>query len=771
MKAKRLRDEEDEAVEHALSAFPLGDVPPDVLIMIMANMSVPQMIRLCRVSKRFNAACKNGLLWDHIFIERVLAKKKVEWSIKARAPYMAMELFKMWEASKAIMPDNMARLLAFLYVSAGSTTFQKRRNDAIIDVTVFPSTMYPGGFVIFPVVQNDEGELWQVEDDDVHAVGLNPVLDQLNPKETEVGIVITPVSLYQYSYLMMLNGWEPTGINNRHLLLAAEIQQQGKLETKLLGYKTPLPFPVVVVVEGKMKRSRSDAELNAIVEKTWADFPLDRLPSDLVYTLVFRSGLSVLDMHRLCSINQRFRRICEERDIWDKAFIEHFLAMGKPVSDDEFKKYRETYDYEEWAEEAKEMPVGFAHLLARSLKELVEPELVRGDLEAHIEFNEDERMHEFFVMDWGHPDAFSGEAVVKHSSNYPSDLKKTMVAVGATGLGSSKYVPRQKYVLLLYRLLEDGWRPAKGQHLINLECELCGSENATVICGKCKSLAFCSSTCMDTFFSEEANATEHDAVCFKADCKDPAYLAKHLSRLMVDTEDEEAAKRLHDSLLFDAEPTAALINEAHELVRKLSGLKAKRRARSAKRSGSKSRRAARRENKRRSASKRRAMKKAAQKSRSKSRSRSKGKPAQRARSRSKGKKPATRSKSRSKSKGKPAQRARSKSKGKKPATRSKEGRSRSRERGRPLFSSRSRRTDNRSYRGPTFNFGGRGNSTTTTTTPTIPSIPSPSPAPAVIVVPQSQTTTTTPPRPPPPQTDSFSGDERSDSEAETTKVQ
>ena len=583
-----------------------------------------------------------------------------------------------------------------------------------------------------------------------------------------------------------------------------------------------------------MKRARTDAELNAVVEKTWKDFPLEKLPSDVVYTLIFRTGLSVFDMMRLCSINQRFRAICQKREIWDKVFIERFVA-NKTLSEEEFGQYRLAPEFAEWVEESKRMPRAFAHLIARSLKELMDPALSQGSLEAHLAFNEDTLEHEFFIMNWDDLDEYSSEPNIMHSSEYPTSLKTILEAVDAEGVGNYKMVQSQKYVELIYRMLMDGWHPALGQPLINLECELCGADasNSTgLVCSQCNQFAFCSTSCMDEYLeSDSTAAAEHDAYCIKHNHKEPAYLAERLELLIKDdaferTEDELARmEQLHAELVVGdkaaAEEAYAMVsalsktktrtkakkkrggkgrsgsstrrsaarqNKKREASKKRTMRKAarsqsrskskeKKNQRAAQRSGSKSKRAASKENKKRDASKKRTMRKAA---RSQSRSKSAEKKNQRAAQRSgrsKSKEPRSRSRSKSaEKKNQPAEskgsRSRSKSKGKD------KSRGRSRERSGSILSTRSNKTDNRSYKGPTFNFGGRGGAPSLPQAPSMPSVPQapsfggggssapPASAPqtTVVVVPQ----TVPPPTPAPAQKEkdkeADSGDTESDDE-------
>ncbi len=737
-----------------------------------------------------------------------------------------------------------------------------------------------------------------------------------------------------------------------------------------------------------MKRVRSDEELQDLVEGSWKDFPLERLPKDLVFQLVAKSGLTIQEMQRLCSINRRFRSICQNPAIWDHIFIEKVIAVG-PVADTDAARapYVKTEVFTRWIQARRRMPDNVLRLLAflyvgqgingfnktmqgvfdLTLNVVYDGEQLRtmlmrttndfvletlgtewyprtvlrflqqqevGAVEIGGFDEDDENLFEvapgfelplenrewfYYVLleDGWEPDLAAGQtkrdligvnwwssrkipALLEGSAeianvNYkyaapdPASIEGSMKAafIEGTKRGHS-HDDYDDIVMSLRKMPEQEFvRESLEAHLQSelSYCHECAVDidKPTLVCGKCKSLAFCSSACMDNYFASPTAAAEHDAYCIKHDCKKPAYLAKHLG-IMINDEEMGHSKeelltvaRLRDALLFDVEPTAAVVNEAHELIGALkkkraprkkkpnrgrSGSKSRRaaskenkkraaskkrnmrkagraqskskskekrarsrsksqekkNARASQRSGSKSRRAASKENKKRAASKERNMKKAGRaqsKSKSKekraqSKSKSKEKKNARAASRSGSKsrraaskenkkraaskernmRKAARSQSKSKSKEKkkpaaaPAAPARSKSKSKskekKPAaaparskskdkSKSKEkgprGRSRSRrgDRGEstgrtsPLLSTRSKRTDNRSYRGPTFNFGRGGGGGGGASLPSMPSVPTPQApsfgggggggstpttptpaAPTVIVVPQQQ---------------------------------
>lgn len=78
------------------------------------------------------------------------------------------------------------------------------------------------------------------------------------------------------------------------------------------------------------KRSRSDATLLEEYQKVRSLYTdLGRLPGDIIMKILTEAGLSIIEMHRLCSINKHWKRICENNDIWQKAFEKKILGETK----------------------------------------------------------------------------------------------------------------------------------------------------------------------------------------------------------------------------------------------------------------------------------------------------------------------------------------------------------------------------------------------------------------------------------------------------------
>ncbi len=429
----------------------------------------------------------------------------------------------------------------------------------------------------------------------------------------------------------------------------------------------------------KRERDLSDEELQSVADEWLRDFPIEKLPTYLLYQLIFKSGLSVANMHRLCSINRRFHQICRNWQIWDKVFIDKFLARGKNLTDAEREKYLGTDKYKAWRKDSKRMPEQFVHLLAYSIVDSntlsVSLDKQVGASALRITFFPRHDKDTYFATVQTLPD------MRVYRYRFPDDFTACLEKYQCHHLR----IPEASIVQICYDLLQSEWRPRDAALTSFLECDACGSPNIQFTCGKCNNFAFCSHACSDSI------AKEHDALCHKADCKSQYYLSKHLSLELNDetielTEQEASTlQRLHNALKIN--PTETELNEAHALIgarrrrrkkqrsksrgkrrtgmsrstssNKPIGVKAKakkaksprrarspkRQAASAKRANSKTRRSASRENKQRSASKQRAQKSAARKSRS----------AERSKSRS-----ASRSKSAEKKKEKSAQRANSK---------------------------------------------------------------------------------------------------------------
>jgi hypothetical protein len=213
------REREDDGDDAPDAFAPFDTMPKDVLSVVLARLPLRDIMHMYTVNKKFLSTMRNyDSLWDEVFAKRTTS---------------GMEA---WNNSKAKMPLQLPRLLAFLYVQAGSMAFKKRFDNMTIEVTAYPSAQDLRFYALCATYESDDGELGFV--DDMFVYGLGATLSQLDARKLEADVmVIDPEALYFYSYLMIVNKWAPSGINNWNALLSS---RQDFAEREMHGYKLPL---------------------------------------------------------------------------------------------------------------------------------------------------------------------------------------------------------------------------------------------------------------------------------------------------------------------------------------------------------------------------------------------------------------------------------------------------------------------------------------------------------------------------------------------------
>lgn len=267
------------------------------------------------------------------------------------------------------------------------------------------------------------------------------------------------------------------------------------------------------------KRGHTDAELQAIVDEQLEQylFPFERLPSDLVYHMIFKSGLSVADMHRLCNINKRFHAICIDRYIWDKVFIDKFLAKEKNTTDAEREAYLQSEEFKAWKLDSRRMPEAFVHLLAYSLFTIhntadgpdphiffLYKQVGASALRINLIRREDDTLT---VSVLRLPDRADQRKQMLSKEQQPDDFTAIFKKYGKRQYEAIAGIPKADGVFICYQLLQSGWTPHKDVKKSFLECAACRSPNIRFTCKDCKNFAVCSYACSDSV------AAEHDAVC------------------------------------------------------------------------------------------------------------------------------------------------------------------------------------------------------------------------------------------------------------------
>lgn len=107
MKRARSDDELRATARQLLtSAGSFDALPPDVVLQILmsSGLSVPEMRRMCNISKAFSRLCTERRFWDRLFAKLFVPEGQ---------PYYNHWAFLKWKRDAKNMPDEYARLMAF----------------------------------------------------------------------------------------------------------------------------------------------------------------------------------------------------------------------------------------------------------------------------------------------------------------------------------------------------------------------------------------------------------------------------------------------------------------------------------------------------------------------------------------------------------------------------------------------------------------------------------------------------------------------------------
>ncbi len=234
-----------------------------------------------------------------------------------------------------------------------------------------------------------------------------------------------------------------------------------------------------------MKRVRSDEELQEAADAMLKDFPFEKLMQyrDVMYTLITRSGLTVPEMQRLCSINKRWRTVCEDKRLWEKLFIEKVLAKKKlPDTEAAREPYYAMHEYAAWTRYKGMIPNDLVRLIT-----LVYANSTRLEL-----WKVQNNVYETVVLiDEGDEEYVA--ARVTNMKSIPRSIEFKII--GRSGL-LHWAVRRHERVLVICTLLENGWHPLDNKRQELLKCFICFAP-AQGECGNSCGTLYCSDACAD----------------------------------------------------------------------------------------------------------------------------------------------------------------------------------------------------------------------------------------------------------------------------------
>jgi hypothetical protein len=247
-----------------------------------------------------------------------------------------------------------------------------------------------------------------------------------------------------------------------------------------------------------MKRDRSDEELNETA-KQLEPFPIERLPTDLILKIVLESNLSIRDIYRMGYLNKRFRELLNNTKVWDKVFIDRFLANRKNMTENERSEYYEHPEFVKWQEQRKTMPNDFMRILARIYVDKL------GDFKTKYNFRFYRGLNEYVAIK--NPEDFQqselGQVITIHgintrdlpSSDFEKYLNFDRKQIYSFNVFYKKYLYVKRFMMdelrFFYAMFMDGWVEDKTPEKLLESCVTCGerahfkcSETDRLFCGK-----------------------------------------------------------------------------------------------------------------------------------------------------------------------------------------------------------------------------------------------------------------------------------------------
>lgn len=257
---------------------------------------------------------------------------------------------------------------------------------------------------------------------------------------------------------------------------------------------------------GKRQREEEEeaqqADKRAIAPFLSTDFL--HLPPTALAKIITEYGLTIAQMHALCTANKTFGRICAQADVWKRAFIARFVKQRGDR--------RDVAKFEEWADEplvqrwdavAAERPQmrGFTHLAAEAFLwragNMEHPTLETTGFTMAVL---GEATGGLFPLLFQSTELISKAAIRRQTDTFigPCGLRVPVEAVRESSTEGSYFVHLRtsspRCICVIAHLLESGWKNQYRAHpILPTNCALCAAP-ATLQCSGCDKL-YCGPKC------------------------------------------------------------------------------------------------------------------------------------------------------------------------------------------------------------------------------------------------------------------------------------
>lgn len=273
-----------------------------------------------------------------------------------------------------------------------------------------------------------------------------------------------------------------------------------------------------------MKRRLED-EAEAI-DNRLANFPIVKLPTDLIVKIFLESGFTIPELHTLCNLSTHMRAICNNRKIWDRIFMERIMESSKK----EMKKanakgqlpellalIRTSPLFLEWVESATFCKEPFTRLAAFAYDKDLRKKKLPSILFLHkkkpyLKFEHSKTHGNSSILFLPEDDS----TAVSDEDDLSENDKYWIKKYGMTLVENDYYeqltyvVPHNKVIRLFCDLMDHGWNPHNGQEDDNDEEHVVPSLlQSCIVCKSTSNLQLCSGSCKQIYCSKECQLVHH----------------------------------------------------------------------------------------------------------------------------------------------------------------------------------------------------------------------------------------------------------------------
>lgn len=236
-------------------------------------------------------------------------------------------------------------------------------------------------------------------------------------------------------------------------------------------------------------RFSSDEEAMAFVKKVTAG---QKLPIEIWMKILTDSGLPLIDVERMCHVNESFARLCITGELWRRMLVQKF----GPEKLKDMEPYRLTKD------EGKHVKLVF---FALQIQKYGPAEWLLYQKSANVSIGLTKMKIVLLVQYGVGLDTSIFDSLAKQVVQWLGPYQKDSKQIYTWNTGA-KHMSQQQELAIIYTALYYGFRSYSKRPYLQ-SCLLHPAAAAQALCGVCRQAAYCSQACAD------ADWAAHKHVC------------------------------------------------------------------------------------------------------------------------------------------------------------------------------------------------------------------------------------------------------------------